>query len=338
MKKILFVLLLAFTITAANAQTSIKIRNNSLMYDSILGYNVYCCNKTETFYNGVDGIAHGYNPISDTIIISLQFGDGADTNFKTNLVNDSLFYFNFYGIQHHYANTGAVDLKVLVIAPDGKKDSVVQYSLIGDTCDYITGTYYRDTNNNCLFDGSETAYWDGRINLWYNNQNITRQIGWNGTDFSYYVPIGFAYDLTTTNNVNGIYCPTVQHVNSVPSSGYNFGFHCGNNFDLTAGFWGYHFKLGSTTAEIRGEVINFDCLAVNNGKVKLVYDNTLLTPTSSYNPYTISGDTIIWDFVNLTSFYSGASNFYIDVYFYCQPSCTAWQSSMFHIDRNSFSW
>ncbi len=321
MKKILFVLLLAFTITAANAQTSIIISN--VMHDSILGYNTLCCNKTETFYYNVGGIAHGYNPITDSITLILQFGDGIDTTLKTNLVNDSLFGFSFFNgldyAHHHYANTGGVDIKVYVIAPDGKKDSVVQYCLIGDTCDYIKGDFYHDLNNNCLMDGSETTYGDDNVRLWYNNYDITHNIGWNGTDFLMYAPIGFAYDLITTNNVNGIYCPSVYHVNAVPDSGSKFGYHCGNNFDLSAYFCGYNFKLGSTTAEIRGDVINFDCLAVNNGKVKLVYDNTLLTPTSSYNPYTVSGDTIIWDFVNLNSFYSGASNFFIKINFTVSP-------------------
>ncbi len=321
MKKILFVLLLAFSITAANAQTSISI--STVMYDSILGYNIYSCDKTATFYYSIGGMAHGYNPITDSITINLQFGDGIDTNFKTNLVNDSLFGFSFYNgldyLHHHYANTGGVDIKVYVIAPDGKKDSVVQYSLIGDTCDYITGAFYHDMNNNCLFDGSETAYWDGKVSLWFNNHNITREIGWNGTGFGIYAPVGFAYDLITTNNVNGIYCPSNQHVNTVPSSGYNFGYHCGNNFDLTSDIYGWRFKPGATDAYIQGIVTNFDCLAVNNGKVKLVYDNTLLTPTSSYNPYTISGDTIIWDFINLNSFYSNASNFYTKVNFTVSP-------------------
>ena len=322
MKKILFILLLAFTISAANAQTSIRIIHEP-MYDSLLIQNNYCCNKTLfLFYSAVTGVVHGYNPSTDSVSLKIYFGDGIDSTFKTNIHNDSLFSFASY-TSHHYANIGMVDIKLFVIAPDGKKDSIIKNNyLVGDACDYIKSKVYNDVNEDCQYQTGESIMpFTYTFNLLYNNINVasSSEIHYIGSEYSILAPTGFTYDLSITNNINGNFCPAVHHITTVPSLNNDFGFHCTNNtFNLTGEMFGLGFRPGGNHGLIRATVLNYGCLAAN-GTVKLIYNNNVLTPNNSNQPYSVSGDTIIWNFTNLNSSYSFQTTFQPSVYFTISP-------------------
>ena len=306
MKKIVMLLSFLFVITAVNSQTSIRI-DHGLISDTLITRFGYTCQKVLQFQmRSVHGVATGYNVATDSIAFNLQFGDGIDTTFKVPLYNDSIFnllYFNF-PFTHHYANSGLINLKLLAIAPDGKKDSIEKNEvIISNQCDSIRGLIYQDANGNCQYNWGEPLWPNMYVKLFYNSHEITNYQYYHnyGGQYNIFAPANYSYDLYASSNLNGVFCPAVRHISNVPTFNNDFGFDCNSGFDLTGNMFGSWFKPGATNAIIRQFIFNYGCSVMNNGKAKLVYDNTILTPTTSNYFYTVSGDTIIWDITNLNS-------------------------------------
>jgi uncharacterized repeat protein (TIGR01451 family) len=80
----------------------------------------------------------------------------------------------------------------------------------------------------------------------------------------------------------------------------HFGLTCNPGFDLVSSVWSQRFRPGFTSY-IWPYVYNTNCQAVS-GQAKLILDNPLITYTGAWQtPDASSGDTLIWNFSNLTS-------------------------------------
>lgn len=313
MKKIIIFFMLFCAFTSGKSQTFVKLKQWGI--DS-LSRN-YTCNKVMYFSLSCQGIAYGYSQSTDSIMLNMHFGDGVDTLFKATFFNDSVFYYNSFCVPHHYSSIGLVDIKLIAIAPDGQKDTMeINNFLIGDVCDSIKGSFYADANANCQLDIGENYlqnYYN--LNLLYNNIDISSHlVYYHENHFSIFAPVDFTYDLIVSNNVNGIFCPAIRHINTTPSANNDFGYNCIGSFDLTGNIYGSQFRPGGTNALISIYACNFGCSTVN-GDLKLIYDNTILTPTNSNYTYTVSGDTIIWNFTNLNAYVPNHTHFNPYVHF-----------------------
>ncbi len=295
MKKTFFLLLILSSslLKTSSAQTYIRI-DYDLITDSVLSKHNYCCDKTLVFTYLISGVASGYNPLTDSITLQMFFGDGIDSVFKTGIHNDSLFtYIGF--APHHYADTGFVNIKLLAIAPDNKRDSVIKEDfLVGDVCDSIAGYIYEDMNGNCVLYSEPIISYSNPPRLLMNQRDITSILYYytDGYRYSFRVPTGYSYEVTLSQNINGNYCPTSHSINTLPAYGANFGHQCSAASDLTGTL--------SSSVFVPGNQQNVYILSINagcvmtNGLVKLIYDPLLLTLTSSQPSCTVSGDTLIW--------------------------------------------
>jgi uncharacterized repeat protein (TIGR01451 family) len=314
--KLLVFVLFFFFLKAGYCQTYIRITHNPLM-DSLINSTDFNCSKAMYFPFMLSGIAKGYNSSTDSVTLKFYFGDGLDTTLRTGIHNDSLFTFSSIGI-HHYASIGAYYLKLFVIAPDNKKDSAEKFNfLIGDSCENIYGSLYEDANFNCINDAEPDFLGPASLDVFYNNQKVTGFYhGYTPPSYWLYVPAGFEYDVIVNNNNSGIFCPTSIHITSVPSLNNDFGFQCYAFTNLTGMATSPGFRPGSITS-LCAYVLNYSCSVVS-GKLKIIYDDTQLSITTATQPYSISGDTIIMDFINLTSANNGAFSPIIN--FYVSPS------------------
>ena len=208
MKKLFTLLMLAFTIAVANAQTSVRI-DPVYQNDSIFTHQMFCCNKHFEMVFYMTGVAHGYNMATDSITVIIDYGDGSTVNLKTNIFNDSLFSISPYYYDHYYANTGFLNFIAYAIAPDGKKDSIMkEHFYVGDACADITGDFYLDVNANCQKDGGESTFnFFPEMKLYHNNQDMLAFFGSGGTSYIFYqVPVDLDYDVAIFNNPNGDIC------------------------------------------------------------------------------------------------------------------------------------
>ena len=117
------------------------------------------------------------------------------------------------------------------------------------------------------------------------NNNYTLQVGPQIANYGYSVT-----------------CPVSGQINvpSVPSLNNNFGLTCTPGFDLHGYAWTQRFRPGFNSS-IYLNINNTNCQAVS-GQAKLILDNPLISFISSVvPPDAINGDTLIWNFSNLSN-------------------------------------
>jgi uncharacterized repeat protein (TIGR01451 family) len=223
-------------------------------------------------------------------------------------------YFYAY-CNHTYTATGNYNLQYIATGPDGNADTVYGEVLVGDTCGNISGNVYVDMNGDCIFNSGDVLHQYTTVVLLHNNQIIN----WTVTDSlgNYYfnVPLGNNYTIQVGSQINyygyTVSCPAAGEyaVNAVPSANNDFGLQCLGGFDLQGSLSGWGFRPGFGATIYPGLSNNY-CLPVS-GQAKLVIDDPLLSYVSAtIPPDQLIGDTLIWNFSNLTnqSFWNWYSN------------------------------
>jgi hypothetical protein len=277
----------------------------------------YYCSAPSTIYFYVYGSAGGYTT-GDSAEININFGDGTDTTFMTEIYPSQSY---FYGsAQHVYNAPGAYSCQYIATGPDGSTDTLIVYDevIISNTCGAIAGQVYLDANGNCIFDTGDTPIPYYTITVSNGTQNVayawTDSLGY----YSVNVPSGYTYTVALDQNYYygqtfDITCPSSGSytVSSVPVSNIDFGLICQEGYDLTGYISGWGFRPGFD-ASIWFDVWNMRCFPVN-GQAKLVLDPLLTYVSSSPAPDAIIGDTLIYDFSNILNGYWNYPYFYLTV-------------------------
>lgn len=279
-----------------NAQTSVNI--NYVGFDTS---NTGFCILPTNISVYVSGITSGYTPITDSVEIYANFGDGTSSTFKQ-VINQNGYFWT--SCPHTYTFPGQYTCEYIVTGPDGTDDTLIYQNqfIVADTCGNISGTIYKDDNSNCILDAGEQKLKNIAVQLW--SAGVLRSTRWTDLqgNYSFDVPVGFTYEVKLSNSFNTIFnfvCPsTGSHtLSSFPASNTDFAITCQAGFDFDHHLSGWGFRPGFP-ARISAIVKNFHCQAVS-GQLKVVLDPLLSFNSSTTTPTSIIGDTLIYDVNNI---------------------------------------
>jgi uncharacterized repeat protein (TIGR01451 family) len=292
------VLLLTASIRPASAQTNITILEAT---DSSFGPH---CPPPFTTNFFVYAQTTGYS-LSDSIAVYFNFGDGTDTTIITP-VNTN--FWMFASVDHSYYASGQYSVQYIATGPDGNADTVTSYSqvIVGDTCGNVSGTIYIDANNDCIYNAGDTPL------PWMNVELLigTDVVAWSYADSlgNYYfsVPTGYPYTIQMGNYYNNFatVCPASgsYSITTAPSSGNDFALTCSPGYDFSGYVYGSGFRPNAQPAIIWVHADNLRCVP-SSGQAQLVLDPLLSYVSASPSPTSVSGDTLTWDFSNLSNYY-----------------------------------
>jgi uncharacterized repeat protein (TIGR01451 family) len=193
---------------------------------------------------------------------------------------------------------------------------------VNDPCLYgdVSGQVYIDYNSNCIFDGTDAPLQSigvaGSANLaspssspiastsGYTNSNGNYNMAVQQTfmtNYSVKIPSNYQFIFPST------FCSPVMYTDSVlPQTNFDFSLQCTSNIDVQC----YANSAGVVRPNqpfyMYPYVSNTGCLSAS-GMLKLVLDSRVnYNAGLSSNPATtISGDTLIWNYTNLTNLSGG---------------------------------
>lgn len=205
-------------------------------------------------------------------------------------------------------------------------------------CSKVTGYFYNDCNNNCLFDGPDTYgvgnYATGMLYNSANNFSITFHPNQFDGKYSVYLPTNLAYTLsqypsTWSPTIASSFTPCVTNNIIVPAGGgtYTYTFGYKNNLPVLVDPSVYIYRINSTSPIISPLVgIHFgvtlsnswwnicNASGANPGKLKVTLPKFInyLNTVSGITPTLVSGptlDTLIYavpNFSNVGNWWSNA--------------------------------
>ncbi|MBK6985738.1 MAG: T9SS type A sorting domain-containing protein [Bacteroidetes bacterium] len=255
---------------------------------------------TSTSYNemchltgdgAIDVTITGSNPGPFTY----QWSNGANTQDISNVIS------NIYFLSITDGSANCITIK----------DTI---SSIGINCGTINGNVYVDNNSDCLKNSGDNDYQNAIVLI-----NPGNRIGYTNTNGSYTInslPYG-TYSVTLITSTNTPIFPTcTTTLNATVNSGNQNSI----NNNLSVGFNSITNPDLNVSAYSNGVVPGFVCYVnynlgnLNNvsatGLFKAVLPSAFIPNITTGNPntYTISGDTVIWNFNNLT--YTGGTNYF----------------------------
>ncbi len=243
--------------------------------------------------------------INDTVDVYIAFGDGTDTTFSLSIQQR---YF-FSSLQHIYVNAGTYN-PIAIVNLGPVADTVYSTPItVNSNCGALAGTVYLDNNQDCIFNSGDVTLANISVSLSVAGTTLL----WTQTDsngvYSFNVPPGTNYDVTVhINNWYGgtytVVCPVggVITVSSIPSSGNDFFLTCPSGYDLTGSVYVSGVVPGRTGSVC---VYAYDRFcSTPNGQIKVILDPLLTAIPDSSGGYTISGDTIIWNYTSASSYWS----------------------------------
>lgn len=325
MKKICttFLMLFILILNLKSQTPQVKI---TVFQDSIYPHTL--CQTAPVFsWVMCSGTANGLNTLTDSLIGKMEWGDGSiymDTIPFINTTNGIWFDSYWNQFYHNYQNPGVYDVKFKVWSMlTGASDSInlPNYVLVGSSCDTISGNLYKDINQNCNYDINEPEYIPS-LSLYYNDTLVRYSILSLYPTFmqplgkyQYIVPIGMPnmgqYKVKLNNSAiySNNYCPGSGSytIASFPANNKDFGFQCLTNqtdvFSYFIGGFYVHFtngNFGGLTIGTQNNGCNTDTTVV-----KLVLDPrvhiTNSMPLYNYIIPSTTGDTVIWNNMNLTA-------------------------------------
>lgn len=232
---------------------------------------------------------------TDTIFITMHFGDGTSTN-KTLTTNQT----PYFSTTHSYSSPGTYQAWYTLSAVGYSDTITLSSSTIVGICGNVSGTVYEDLDQDCVQDANEIGLANRYIMAFDPNGNIagTAATNTNG-NYSIDLPVGTTYTITqnTTYPIGYLAtCPaTNSHTVSTFPSTNDFGVECGIAFDLMS--------YGQTSGIVPGMPANFTFSGTNqscaqsSGILQVIFDQTHLTIDSfSIAPTSISGNVITWNF------------------------------------------
>ncbi len=287
----------AITITPQNPSITVD------MFGADSSGTIFCTAPATTDFI-LSGVADGFS-ISDSVEVYIVYGDGTDTTF--NLTIPQRYFFSMWN--HTYLNAGTYIPTVIVSNASYADTMTATPIVVNSNCGPLSGTVYLDNNGDCIFNSGDQTLANIQISL--SAAGIV--IAWTQTDsngvYSFNVPSGNTYDITVQLNnwYGGSYssiCPSSGSIvsASVPSSGNDFYVGCPAGFDLTGStsVWGIvPGRIGSVCVFAYDRFCNSP-----SGQIKVILDPLLTAIPDSGSSYTISGDTIIWNYNSAATYWS----------------------------------
>lgn len=300
MKNLLFTLILT---------TGLCFNSLAQTYVSAFGqdstWQTLCSTPTVVDFD-VRGYYENYNA-GDPISVYVNFGDGTDTTINDVVVQHPWALKSRTHVPHRYKSPGLYSLEYRITMADGNSDSYFKPNeiAIGDSCGNLSGRVYVDNSGDCIFNSGDVPASKQQITLHVSGANEILLSTTTDSLGMYYFnpPAGINYDIRL-NSVLGrsfvITCPSAGFYNTTaPASGLDFSMECKSGFDLVTGASSVGMFPGGTFSIFIGGSNN-RCLPTS-GKLKLYSPNPLVTYQSANDaPTSISGDTLIWDFSNLS--------------------------------------
>lgn len=269
------------------------------------------CSLPAAVNYSIYGMAYG-TAGTGPIDIYYSFGDGTDTSFQVSLPQPP--YFGSYNIIHTYTNPGSYTAYAIASSSlTGEADTVNSFTTIvlSNSCGNIGGNVYLDNNSNCTFDAGDSPL----SYVWVNISSGGSVVSSAYTDingaYNFNLPTGATYDISINgvynswyNNQYNVLCPNSGSINvsSVPSAGNDFYLTCPLGFDLTGNIYGWGFRPGLVNY-INAYVYDYYCSSPS-GTVYVILDPLLTPLPDSSSNYTISGDTLIWNFTGGTTYWN----------------------------------
>ncbi len=194
---------------------------------------------------------------------------------------------------------------------------------VSNPCLYesVSGKLYLDNNSNCLFDGTDvplqSVYVEGVSNYTspssYPNLQLFTNSASNGdysmlvqqtfmTNYTFQIPTYYQFIFPST------FCsPTSFSFTSLPQTGVDFSLQCTSNLDVQCYAQSNGIVRPNIPFFMGPYVSNTGCDSAT-GQLKLILDpNVTYNAGLSSNPATtVNGDTLIWNYTNLTSLSNGA--------------------------------
>lgn len=301
--KLFFFLLLCSGLNFSQAQTTVQITTAG----DTTWFGAYCGTPdTINFY--LNGNCTGYNTLTDSMDVFINFGDNTDTLFKVPIYaqNPPNQFFGAY-LTHIYYTSGTYSVQYITTGPDGKADTLVNINelFIGDSCGNISGKIYGDMNGNCQYDaGTDSLIPYYLVRLMQGTNLVTQQ--WtdvNGDYFfiaptgNYTVEVGSQYGFVPACPTNGIVSMNTS-VNPIN----DLGLTCSTAFDLAATLWGTRFRPGFQ-GWLYPNFTNLSCQPVS-GTVTLTLDPLTSYVSSTVTPSSVTGNVITWNFTNIANAYN----------------------------------
>ena len=316
---IFFVVLLSINLRSQTPQLII-----SSYYDSIDAHSQCNIVNQTVFHISFYGNAANINPLTDSLILEVNWGDGSilyDTLGFSNTLSGLQWGIDINDCYHSYTSPGVFDVKCIATSKlTGAADTlfIENYALVGSSCDTICGKIYQDLNQNCMYDTGEPNHFTF-LQLYYND-TLLEYHSYNllsyGGKYIFYVSNGLPgtgqYKVKIQNSANNFNtCPSTGSytVTSLPSINNDFGFQCLNNqTDLICNFNTGGFRIFPTQqGNLNICASNIGCID-GVGKVKLVLDPRIHAGTYASPSYqtiipATTGDTIVWNNNTFSAFY-----------------------------------
>lgn len=348
MKKILHFAAFLFCFAAAKAQTTYTSGHLTVtMSDTMFHDSTRCMTSLQTFFE----VTVNPSYMGETVnVIDTMYGTLMGTfvnttgaspwTFTTGAGGVSTGSGSYYGIPDYNTLTGGMVHMLaygrkIVASPDTVITATYADSLlVTDLCEYgmVDGRTYADNNGNCSYDAGDTGLilehiyanltltaptagmthweWPNYVSMSGGLYTMKLQKSWM-TNYTVSLPAYYAFIFPGS-------CPAGPYTyTTLPQSGLDFPLQCTSNVDLECD--------GLLPAKIRWHTPFFINTFVNNtgcsrvsGTVTLVKDSrTIYDPSLTSIPAdTVHGDTLIWNYANLSSLAGGAywNSFISNVY------------------------
>jgi len=303
LQKLLLLLFLCIGMRESQAQTSVQITTAG----DTTWFGAYCgIPDTINFY--LNGSCTGYNTLTDSMDVFINFGDNTDTLLRVPIYaqNPPTQFFGVY-LNHVYYTSGTYSVQYIATGPDGNADTLVHINelFIGDSCGNISGKIYADINGNCVYDtGTDSLIPYYPVYLKQGSTIISMQ--WTSISGYYFftAPSG-SYTVEVGSHLGfAPSCPTTGIVSMSTSVNpiNNIGLTCQTTFDLQSTLWGTRFRPGFT-GWLYPNFVNFSCSPVS-GSVTLTLDPLTSYVSSTVTPFSVSGNLITWNFTNIQNAYN----------------------------------
>lgn len=303
-------LLLSLVALGASAQQTVEIYTDSLYI-----WGNPCPTPSLATLN-VNGDADNYNSVTDSVDVTVFWGDGTSDMQTVQLWEAGVTDFFYGSFNHSYTLAGTYYQQIVATMPNNLADTVnpIDSLYITTNCVIIDGYVYEDLNSNCIRETSDDpAQW----------RSVTAQsstgayLAWGSTDSNGY------YSLSVPSGLTGVEVSTYQSgwamTTTCPSSGFHtinssssqsldFGIECiSNSFDRWVWTNAYVAPPGDT-GWVSLSARTYSCSTpVLPDTITLVLDPLMhyIGPWSGYPaPDVVNGNVLQWYFSYSASSYS----------------------------------
>jgi uncharacterized repeat protein (TIGR01451 family) len=193
--------------------------------------------------------------------------------------------------------------------------------IIADHCDYgyVSGKIYKDTDNNCIFDSVDTPLNGVGVSVHEDlsspNMSVASRSGYSNATGNYSIKMvkswltnGIVY---LPSNYQFIFPPSVcssitYNYTTLSQTNLDFALQCSGNVDLRC-VGDFHIVRPAIPFIMYPAVNNIGCDPIS-GQLKLILDHrvTYSAALSTHPANLVNGDTLFWNYTNLSSLSNGA--------------------------------